>query len=132
MDFGQFISEKRIQRSITISELAEKLGITKAYLSQLENGIRVNPSAVLLAQLVDILNMNQSEVNTMYALYSKASGQISPDVTEYVLSNEFVYKALQIALDTHRGECTQTGTTYIGTLNFGFKVDGSACHCNVR
>ncbi len=46
--FGQFISEKRIRLSMESQELAKAFGISNAYLSQLEKGIRTNPSINLI------------------------------------------------------------------------------------
>lgn len=101
MGFGQFISEKRNQQSISLSELADRLGITKAYLSQLENGIRINPNAKLLEQLIEVLCMGSEEAATMYMLYSKMSGQVSPDIAEYILFNEHVQQAIRFACNAH-------------------------------
>lgn len=47
-DFGQFISEKRKEFSLTSTELARKIGISTGYLSQLERNKRVNPDIQLL------------------------------------------------------------------------------------
>lgn len=101
MDFGQFISEKRNQQFISLSELADRLGITKAYLSQLEKGMRINPNAKLLEHLIETLSMSSEEAATMYMLYSKVSGQISPDIAEYILSNEYVQQAIRFACNVH-------------------------------
>ena len=44
--FGQFISEKRIQNSMTKQDLARQIGISTAYLSQIESGVRADKEAV--------------------------------------------------------------------------------------
>jgi len=51
LNFSQFISEKRIKWSIESQELAKALGISNAYLSQLEKGIRTYPSSELLDKI---------------------------------------------------------------------------------
>ena len=42
-------------------ELAQALGISNAYLSQLEKGIRTHPSAELLDKIVKILCLNKAK-----------------------------------------------------------------------
>lgn len=59
LKFGQFISEKRLKLSMESQELAQALGISNAYLSQLEKGIRTHPSAELLDKIVKILCLNK-------------------------------------------------------------------------
>ena len=79
LTFGQFISEQRQKHSMESQELAKALGISGAYLSQLERGVRTNPS-------------------------TKVSGQISPDLAVYVSSSETVRQALRTARDADATE----------------------------
>lgn len=58
LKFGQFISEKRLKLSLKSQELAKALGISNAYLSQLEKGIRTHPSAKLLDKIANSQNRN--------------------------------------------------------------------------
>ena len=113
--FGVFISEKRKDQSYSISELAGLLGITKAYLSQLENGIRCNPSSALLLLLSKELHLDSENTAIMYRLYSKASGRVSPDIAEYVLNNACVEYAIRLALDKNAGE--QEWMKFVEILN---------------
>lgn len=52
--FGLFISEKRQKLSMESQELAKALGISNAYLSQIEKGIRTHPSAELFDKTANI------------------------------------------------------------------------------
>ena len=99
LKFGQFISEKRLKLSMESQELAKVLGISNAYLSQLEKGIRTHPSAELLDKIAKILCLNKAETETMYDLYAEANGQISPDIAEYVAENKIVRQAIRAARD---------------------------------
>ncbi len=99
--FGQFISEKRLRLSMESQELAKALGISNAYLSQLEKGIRTHPSDELLDKIAKILCLNKAEKETMYDLYAEASGQISPDIAEYVAENKIVRQAIRAARDAN-------------------------------
>lgn len=97
LKFGQFISEKRNKLSMESQELAKALGISNAYLSQLEKGIRTHPSAKFLDKIVKVLCLNKAETEIMYDLYAEASGQISPDIAEYVAENKVVRQAIRAA-----------------------------------
>jgi transcriptional regulator with XRE-family HTH domain len=47
----------REKRGLTQEELAGKVGVTKAYISQLESGARKNPSLVVLKRLAKALRV---------------------------------------------------------------------------
>ena len=47
-------------------ELAKALGISGAYLSQLERGVRTNPSTELLDKIAMVLCLNKIETETLY------------------------------------------------------------------
>ena len=103
LTFGQFISEQRQKHSMESQELAKALGISGAYLSQLERGVRTNPSTELLDKIAMVLCLNKIETETLYDLYAKVSGQISPDLAVYV-SSETVRQALRTARDADATE----------------------------
>ena len=96
-DFGQFISEEKRKLSLQSKELAEMLGISIGYLSQLEHGKRVCPDQELLKKMIEVFNLNEEECCIIFDLYEKASGKLSPDIVEYVQSKEIVKKALRAA-----------------------------------
>ena len=96
-DFGQFISEQRRKHFLQSKELAEILGISMGYLSQLEHGKRVCPDQKLLKKLIEVFNLNEEERIIIFDLYEKASGNLSPDIVEYVQSKEIVKRALRTA-----------------------------------
>lgn len=96
-DLGQFISDQKHKHSLQSQELAKKLGISMGYLSQLEHGKRVCPDQELLKKMIEVFNLNDEERCIIFDLYEKASGRLSPDIVEYVQSNEIVKKALRAA-----------------------------------
>jgi transcriptional regulator with XRE-family HTH domain len=56
------IRKLREARGLTQVELAEKAGITQAYLSALENGTRTNPKLDLLRDLAKALKTDVAEL----------------------------------------------------------------------
>lgn len=92
--FGQFISDLRIRHSMKGQELADRVGISKTYLWQLEHGVRLNPDVDVIMKIAKALDLTEKESAALYDMYAEATGQISPDIAEYVKSS----KALQIAI----------------------------------
>lgn len=54
---GQVISKMRKQEKVTQSELANRIGSSKSYISQIENG-RVEPSASFFFRIVSALGLS--------------------------------------------------------------------------
>jgi XRE family transcriptional regulator of biofilm formation len=52
----------RRERGLTQEELAKKAGVTKFYISQLETGIRHNPSLPVLRRLAKALGVSAGEL----------------------------------------------------------------------
>ncbi|MBR4101852.1 MAG: helix-turn-helix domain-containing protein [Oscillospiraceae bacterium] len=99
IEFGRFITNQRQCHSMKSQELAEELGISVGYLSQLEHGQRTNPSPELLENLASVLHLNKQETETLYDLYAKANGSLSPDAAAYASSHPIVVQALRAARD---------------------------------
>lgn len=55
---GARIRERRKELKLTKRQLAERSGISSAYVRQLENGMRVNPSGKILANLCKSLDVS--------------------------------------------------------------------------
>ena len=49
--------------------------------------------------MIDIFELSTEETNVFYDLYEEASGQLSPDITEYVQSSSIIKNALRTARD---------------------------------
>ena len=103
--FGQFISEKRIQHSMTEQELAGLIGISTAYLSQIESGVRSNPKEEILAKLVYCLHLTMEETYKLYDLYAAANSTVAIDVIQYTKRNAIVSRAIRAAEILGAKEC---------------------------
>jgi len=64
---GQILHEARKEMKMTQSQLAEKVNVTKSYISRLENG-GVVPSVSLFYRIIDALGMRVELVRTVAAL----------------------------------------------------------------
>lgn len=59
MDIGQKINQLRVEKKLSMRELAEKLGISHAHISKLESGIN-SPSVELLEKLAEFFDIDVS------------------------------------------------------------------------
>lgn len=55
---GSKINEIRLLKDISLSQLSRDTGISKGYLSNIENGIKENPSIDTLRKIATALNVN--------------------------------------------------------------------------
>ena len=55
MDLNQKIKQLREEKALSLSKLAEMAGVSKAYLSQLENSVSKQPSAEILFKIASAL-----------------------------------------------------------------------------
>ena len=97
LTFGQFISEKRIQNSMTKQELASLIGISTAYLSQIESGIRSNPKEEIISNLIFCLHMTVEETYRLYDLYAAANSTVAIDIIKYIRQNTIVSRVIRAA-----------------------------------
>ncbi|MBS4173355.1 helix-turn-helix domain-containing protein [Bacillus sp. FJAT-49736] len=54
---GQRIKNLRLQKQLSLSELAEKAGVAKSYLSSIERNIQSNPSVQFLEKISSVLGV---------------------------------------------------------------------------
>jgi len=66
MSFGLFLKQQRETNGWTIKELADRLGFSSSYISQLENGTRV-PSQKQLAILAKAYRVSDEELSKRWA-----------------------------------------------------------------
>ena len=62
MDLGQKIRQLREEKELSLNKLAEKAGISKAYLSQLENDLSKQPSAEILRKIASVFSMTIADL----------------------------------------------------------------------
>ncbi len=54
---GDRVKRIRKEKKMSMTELAEKAGVAKSYLSSLERNIQVNPSVQFLEKIASVLNI---------------------------------------------------------------------------
>ena len=103
-NFGDFISRKRIEKKITIRKMADMLGVSAPFLTDVEKDRR-NPFDIeKLNQLAHILELTKEEKNEMLNLAGKKRKAVAPDLPEYIMQRDYVSAALRTARDLDAGE----------------------------
>ena len=105
LSFGELVREKRLEQGITLRALAAKLNIAPAYMCDIENDRRYPPEKEKIDTIANILQMNNEERNSLFdAAASPKKGTVSPDLTDYVMSDKCIRVALRKARDIGAGE----------------------------
>lgn len=84
-EFGAFIARKRIEKDLKLKLIAEKLGVSVAYLSDIIRGRRNPPDKEGLDILAAMLNLNDAEKAEMFDLAGRERNQVASDLTEYIM-----------------------------------------------
>lgn len=98
-EFGRYIRFLRTDRNLSLTQLAEQLGITPYYISYLENGQKRNPSRKVMARLFITLKMSKDEIEHFLDLHAQAVGCVSYDVVDFIMSNKEILQAVRAARD---------------------------------
>ena len=80
MIFGQRLKELRIARGITQRELAEKTGISFAYVSKLETGAMPPPRENIVLALSSVLGVDHADMDDLFGLAKK----MPPDLRKQI------------------------------------------------
>jgi PAS domain S-box-containing protein len=80
MTFGQRLRELRKAKGITQRELAQKTGISFAYVSKLETGVKTPPRQKIILALAKVLGANNADTDELFGLAKK----MPPDLLKRV------------------------------------------------
>ena len=87
-EFGAYIAQKRVEKDVKLKPIAEKLGVSVTYLSDIIKGRRNPPDIDGLAALADALNLDEEERDEMFDLAGRERNQVSPDLPEYIMGED--------------------------------------------
>lgn len=105
-EFGAFIARKRIEKDVKLRPIAEKLGVSVTYLSDIIKGRRNPPDIEGLEALAVVLSLDETERNEMFDLAGRERSQVSPDLPGYIMDEKLpsARVALRRAKDSGLGE----------------------------
>lgn len=103
-NFGEFLQRKREEKQITLRKMAEQLGFSAPFLSDVEKDRRNPPELSKLEQIAVILGLTDDEKQIMFNLAGKKRDSVAPDLPEYIMNRDYVAAALRTARDLDAGE----------------------------
>ena len=102
--FGEYLKHKRDEKQISLREVARTLGVSAPFLSDVENNRRAPLTEERLADLANVLNLNEKEKAEMYDIVGKQKGLLAPDLNPYVTERPYVNAALRAARNLEANE----------------------------
>ena len=105
-EFGAFIAQKRLEKDVKLRPMAEKLGVSVTYLSDIIKGRRNPPEMEGLDVLAEMLNLTEIERAQMLDLAGRERNQVSPDLPEYIMDASIpnARVALRRAMNANLGD----------------------------
>lgn len=98
-NFGEFIKEKRMDKNISLREMAAKLNIAPSYLSDIEKDRRYAPDREKILEISGILDIHSGDRDLLFDLAGNSKDAIAPDLPDYIMENEKVRVLLRKAKD---------------------------------
>ena len=96
--------QKRQEKKISLRRLADQLGISAPYLSDVEKNRKTAFDDERIELVSRILNLSEEEKNKMLDLAGQAKKSfIPPDLPKYINGNDYVKVALRTARDMGAG-----------------------------
>ena len=102
--FGEFLKKKRLENEITLRKMAELIGITAPYLTDIEKDRRNPPEIQKLDKIAEILSLTEEEKAVMFDLAGKQRNSVAPDLPDYIMKRDYVAAALRTARDLDADE----------------------------
>jgi transcriptional regulator with XRE-family HTH domain len=103
LTFGSFVRTTRVNLEpyISMRKMAELLGISIVYMSNIENDRNAAPKDDILAHMAELLKLDKPGTERMYELAakSKAYTAVPGDLPEYISAHEYARIALRVAKD---------------------------------
>ena len=95
--FGDFISEKRKAKQISLRKMADMLELSPAYWSDIEKGRRNPPNIEKIKEIAEILGISNNEVDDLIDMASYDRDEMPMDFPKYIREDELVRVALRKA-----------------------------------
>lgn len=105
-EFGAYIAQKRIEKDVKLKPMAEKLGVSVTYLSDIIKGRRNPPEKEGLDIMARCLSLSDEERDEMFDLAGRDRKQVSPDLPDYIMDESIpsARVALRRAKNANLGE----------------------------
>ena len=99
LKFGNYIAQKRMEKGISLRKMAELVGFSAPYWSDIEKNRKNPPSLDKLGLIATILCLSEYEKTIMLDLAGDGRDTVGPDIPAYIKENDYVAAALRTARD---------------------------------
>ena len=99
LNFGEFIVAKRTAKGISLRKIAEIVGLSAPFWSDVEKGRKNPPKLEKLELIAQHLMLTDEEKALMLDLAGKKRESVAPDTSAYIMQNGYVAAALRTAKD---------------------------------
>lgn len=99
LNFGEFIVAKRTEKGISLRKMAEIVGLSAPFWSDIEKGRKNPPKLDKLELIAQHLMLTDDEKALMLDLAGKKRESVAPDTSAYIMQNGYVAAALRTAKD---------------------------------
>lgn len=98
------MAEKRKEKGLIYRDIAEALGVSVVYISDVEKGRRNAFEKDKLETLANLLSLSDEDKTVLFDLAGKQRNEVSPDLPEYIMERDYVRYALRTARDLKADE----------------------------
>ena len=90
MRYGQFLRSKRLSdsRELTLKDIAEELGVSVSFVSDVEQGRRKPYDEEKTSKLIKFLKFTEEDIALMYDLAAKENSRIPRDLDDIMMYTE--------------------------------------------
>ncbi len=102
MTFGEYLRKLRSEAGYKISTLAAEIGVSKAYLSEIERSARGAPGDEVLMALAEKLKLTEAQSAVFYDLAAKAKVRptVPIDIEAFLINDDKAVKFLRKAKES--------------------------------
>ena len=98
ISFGSFLQSQRSGK-MTLRAFSALIGVTPAYISDIENDSRDPPGKELLDKMATALSITGPDLVEFYDLAGKGRQEVSPDLPDYIMNSDYS-DTIRLALRT--------------------------------
>ena len=90
MRYGQFLRSKRVSdsRELTLKDVAEELGVSVSFVSDVEQGRRKPYDEPKTQKLIEFLKLSEEDIALMYDLAARENSRIPRDLDDIMMYSE--------------------------------------------
>ena len=92
--FGAFLRDKRNQKGLTLRELAQKIGVSHSYLSNVEKGKKLPPNNKVLLEIANVLTLDTESRRLLFDIAAETKElnrndySVPADISKYLHDTE--------------------------------------------